>query len=721
MIMKPAGDLRAVTPQVRLQRRILTVKIGLLISFAVLAGRLVQIQVVQAGAYQELARRQYEAPMKLPAARGIILDRNGKVLVSNTVFASFAADPKEAGRERNDIAVTFAQVFNRPREVYLTRLRDQDKRFVWLERGVPPALSARIPVRDLQGIITIPEAERLYHYEQMAGQLLGHTGVDHSGLSGLELQYDRWLRGNDGYVIMQRDALRRTRLSPEYPRVEPVDGQNIYLTIDAEVQAIVEEELAKGVARTKAESGLAVMVDPATGAVLAMANFPSFYPARAALLSPAVQRNRVITDSFEPGSVFKVVTASAALETGAVRPEEKIFAENGRYFVPVPGRKPRKIDDTHRHGMLTFQEGMEQSSNIVMAKVATRVGTQTMFTTARAFGFGIETDLGLPGEISGNLKKPAQWSATTLHSLAMGYEVAVTPMQLVMAYAAVANGGWLMKPFVVRQVVNAQQDVLLETEQQQIRRVISDSTARVLTRFFEGVVERGTGTAARVPGLRIAGKTGTSKKVLNGQYVQGDYTASFVGFFPAEAPKYVCLVMLDNPRSGGYYGGLASAPIFKGIAEKVFAIADRTTGSQQHPAMAAGTNRRLAPDVVNVKVDVASALLESQGYKADVSGSGAVVLSQSPPPGTTVASGSTVTLRTDDRAISLPAGYTLVPELRGLSMRRAINRLTNHRLDVSVAGSGTVTGQNPAPGERVRQGTLISLRCAPRSAMATSL
>lgn len=721
MSMRPAGDPHVMPPQLRLQRRILTVKIGLLISFAVLAGRLVQIQVVQAGAYQEMARRQYEAPMKLPAARGIILDRNGKVLVSNTMFASFAADPKEAGRDRNDIAVTFAQVFHRPREVYLTRLRDQDKRFVWLERGVQPALSARIPVRDLQGVITVPEAERLYHYEQMAGQLLGHTGVDHSGLSGLELQYDRWLRGIDGYVIMQRDALRHTRLSPEYPRVEPEDGQNIFLTIDAEIQAIVEEELKKGVARSKAESGLAVMVDPATGAVLAMANFPSFNPARAALLDPAVQRNRVITDSFEPGSVFKVVTASAALETGAVRPGEKIFAENGTYWVSTGGRKRRKIEDTHRHGMLTFQEGMELSSNILMAKVATRVGAETMFTTARAFGFGIQTDLGLSGEVSGNLKKPAQWSATTLHSLAMGYEVAATPLQLVMAYATVANGGWLMKPFVVRQVVGAQQEVLLETAQQKIRRVITDSTAHVLTRFFEGVVERGTGTAARVAGLRIAGKTGTSKKVVNGQYLQGDYTASFVGFFPADAAKYVCLVMLDNPRSGGYYGGLASAPIFKGVAEKVYAMADRPTGSRQQPTAVAGANRRLAPDVVNLKVDVASALLESQGYRAEVSGNGAVVLSQSPPPGTTVASGGAVTLRTDDRAVSLPAGFTLVPELRGLSMRRAINRLTNHRLDVSVAGSGTVTGQNPAPGERVRQGTMISLRCAPRSAMATSL
>jgi cell division protein FtsI (penicillin-binding protein 3) len=500
-----------------------------------------------------------------------------------------------------------------------------------------------------------------------------------------------------------------------------MDGQNIFLTIDAEIQAIVEEELEKGVSRTKAESGLAVMVDPATGAILAMANFPSFYPARAALLDPAVQRNRVITDSFEPGSVFKVVTASAALETGAVRPGEKIFAENGTYIVPLPGRKSRKITDTHRHGMLTFQEGMEQSSNIVMAKVAARVGAQTMFTTARAFGFGIQTDLGLPGEIGGNLKKPAQWSATTLHSMAMGYEVAATPLQLVMAYAAVANGGWLMKPFVVRRVVNAQQEVLEETPQQQIRRVISDSTAHMLTRIFEGVIERGTGMAAKVAGLRVAGKTGTSKKVVNGQYLEGDYTASFVGFFPAEAPKYVCLVMLDNPRVGGYSGGLASAPIFKRVAEKVYAMADRTTGSQQRLTVVAGANRRLAPDVVNLKVDVASSLLESQGYKAEVSGNGAVVLSQSPPPGTTVASGGAVTLRTDDRAASLPAGYTLVPELRGLSMRRAINRLTNQRLDVSVSGSGTVTGQNPAPGERVRQETTIFLRCAPRSVMATNL
>ena len=246
MIAKPAGDPHAVPPQVRLQRRILTVKIVLLISFAVIAGRLVQIQAVQAGAYQEMARRQYEAPMKLPAARGIILDRNGKVLVSNTMFASFAADPKEAGRDRNDIAVTFAQVFNRPREVYLARLRDQDKRFVWLERGVPPhsqpvflfaICRASLRCRKPNGCITT---------NIWPDSCLGHTGVDHSGLSGLELQYDRWLRGSDGFVTMQRDALRRTRPSAEYPRMDPVDGQNILLTIDAEYRRSWKRNWQKG-------------------------------------------------------------------------------------------------------------------------------------------------------------------------------------------------------------------------------------------------------------------------------------------------------------------------------------------------------------------------------------------------------------------------------------------------------------------------------------------
>jgi len=706
-----------VRPHERMRRRILALKVGLIVFFLLLAARLVHIQILKAAEYREAARRQYESQVTLPAARGIIMDRNGKILVSNSMMVSFGADPKVAGSERNAIAVAMARVFRRPREFYLNAMRDVRKRFVWLERDVEPRVASRVPSADLRGLIVMQEPRRLYHYKQAAGQLIGVVGDEHHGLSGLELQYDRWLKGVDGNVTMQRDALRRTRPSVDYPRVEPIDGQNLVLTIDAEYQQVVEEELTTGVERTRAKSGLVVMVDPATGEILALAHVPSVDPNNTTTLDQATLRNRSLTDTFEPGSIFKVVTAAAALEKGVVRVEEKFYGEKGLYNVPMPGGRTRPVRDTHPLGNVTFREAVEQSSNIVMVKLSNRIGAETMYTMARAFGFGTRTGIALPGEVGGELKNPTEWSAPTLHSMAFGYEVAVTPLQIVMAYAAVANKGYLMKPYVVRHTLNAAQEVVTENTPEQIRRVMSEQTARTLTQLFEGVVDHGTAKLARVEGLRIAGKTGTARKAVNGRYVSSEYTASFVGFFPAEDPHIVCLVMLDLPGDGVYYGGLASAPIFKGIAEKIFTMAARFhTGPVQ---AIAGTTRRAVPDVLNLKVEDATAMLEAGGFSCDVDGDGTVVVSQSPAPGTVLAHETRVQLKTQNGVKSVSGGIALVPDTRGLTIRRALNSLSTQRLDAVIIGTGTVVGQSPKPGERVRQGASVTLRCEPRRTTAT--
>lgn len=703
-------------PHERMQKRILALKVGLIVFFLLLAARLVQIQVLNASKYQEFARRQYESQVTLPAARGIISDRNGKILVSNAIMVSFGADPKVAGSERNAIAVAMAKAFQRPRELYLNAMQDVRKRFVWLERDVEPRIASRVPAGDLRGLIVMHEPRRLYHYKRAAGQLIGVVGNEHNGLSGLELQYDRWLKGIDGHVTMQRDALRRTRPSVDYPRIEPVDGQNLVLTIDAEYQQVVEEELAKGVALTKATSGLVVMIDPATGEILSMAHYPPVDPNNTATLDQATLRNRSLTDTFEPGSIFKVVTASAALEKDVVGVEEKFYGEKGVYNVPMPKGRPRVVRDTHPLGNITFREAVEQSSNIVMVKVSNRIGAQTMYTTARAFGFGTRTGIALPGEVGGDLKNPTEWSALTLHSMAFGYEVAVTPLQIVMAYAAVANKGVLMKPYVVRHALNAAQEIISENKPEQIRRVISEQTAKTLTQVFEGVVDHGTAKLARVEGLRIAGKTGTARKVVNGRYGVTEYTASFVGFFPAEDPHIVCLVMLDLPGGGESYGGLASAPIFKGIAEKIFTMAARF---HDKPVQAiAHKTQRAVPDVLNLKVEDAVAMLEASGFEADVEGDGTVVVGQSPAPGSVVARDANVQLKIRNGVEKVSGGIALVPDIRGLTIRRAINSLATQRLDAVVIGTGTVIGQSPSPGERLRQGASVTLRCEPRRTTA---
>jgi cell division protein FtsI (penicillin-binding protein 3) len=562
------------------------------------------------------------------------------------------------------------------------------------------------------------EPQRLYHYDHVGGQLIGFTDVDNNGLSGVELQLNNQLSGTNGYVIMQRDGLGLKRPSVDYPRVEPVNGRNAELTLDIEYQAIAEEELRKGVERTGAESGLALIMDPSTGEILAMAHVPSVNPNEPSKYEQSAMRNRTITDMFEPGSVFKVVTAGAALEHNLVRPEQKFFGENGNYVVSLGHGKVRRITDMHKFGMLTLQEAMEQSSNVVMAKVSDLIGAELLYTTARDFGFGTKTGVDLPGEVGGRLAKPSEWSGTTLNTMAYGYEVGVTPLQIACAYAAVANKGVLMKPFVVRQILDENRQVMEETRPQVVRKVVSKATAQTLTRFFEGVVERGTGTAAKISGLRVAGKTGTSRRMVDGHYDPASHIASFVGFFPADAPKVVCLVMLDNPRDGGYTGGMVSAPIFRAIAQKIYATSGRFASLP--PAAIAGRAPVVIPDVTSLKVDAAKAMLASNGFEAVTEGNGELVLRQSPPAGVRQSRGSAVTLVTGGgQASVLPPGYVLVPDVRGLSIRRAMNRLSTLQLDVDIDGSGVVTSQSPAAGGQVRIGTRVALHCQSTLAVGT--
>jgi cell division protein FtsI (penicillin-binding protein 3) len=461
------------------------------------------------------------------------------------------------------------------------------------------------------------------------------------------------------------------------------------------------------------------MLDPATGEVLAMANHPSMNPNAVPGVDQELLRNRCVTDIVEPGSLFKLVTASAALEHGLVTPERKYFAENGTYILAVGAGRPQKITDTHPYGTLTFQEAVELSSNIVMAKVSRQIGAERLYTMARNYGFGTATGVDVPGEARGELKKPTQWSGTTLQSMSYGYEVAVTPLQVAAAYGALANNGVLMRPTVLKQVLDEQHQPLSTTQQQQVRRVVSPQTAQTIIRFMEGVVERGTAKSAFRAGLRLAGKTGTARKVVDGKYEGGAYVASFAGIFPADDPKVVCLVMLDRPAGGAYTGGAVSAPIVSAIAAKVTATSPRFL--RNAATVQVGKRRIAVPDVTTLKVGDALAILEEQGFDAVHTGPGEVVLRQSPIAGTTVTEGETVTLGTAPQGNGVPRGYAEVPNLDGLPARRAVNRLAALGLEAAVIGSGVVADQSPRPGRPVKAGARVTLRCVPRSLSTVNL
>jgi len=698
-----------------LSGRLFFLKFVLVVAFVAIAGRLVKIQILDGPKFQAVAKKQYEQKFILPAVRGNIYDRSGNILVSNTMFVSFAADPKIIGDNVDRVAQHFSKIFGKPVSHYAAKLRntEEGRRFVWLERRIRPDIARRLEVQKLEGVVVVNEPKRLYHYDDLAGALIGFTDIDNKGISGVELSCDDDLSGTSGSMTMQRDGLGRTRPSADYPTIAPIDGHHVSLTIDLSYQAIVEEELKKGVAANKADGGLAVMLNPKTGEILALSTYPGVNPNEVSKYDVRTARNRIVTDMFEPGSVFKIVTASAAYEHNLIPPEKRFNAENGIYKVALRGGKFRTITDSHKHDVLTFQEAMEQSSNIVMAKAGNIIGPENLYRQARDFGFGIPTGVDLAGEVRGRLKKPHQWSGTTLQTLAYGYEVAVTPLQIAAAYAAVANNGELMKPFVIAQVVDADGNRIREQLPQRIRQVVSNETASLLSKALEGVVEHGTAIEVRINGVRIAGKTGTARRIIDGKYEAGYYTASFVGFFPVEDPQVVCLVMMDNPRSRGYYGGSTSGPIFHAIAERVV----HTSWKFSRPsASLSGTEEKettTVPDVRNVQKAIAGKILEGRGLKGQMFGNGEVVVRQSPDPGAIAEKGDVIRLALNDEPVTDTKGLVAVPDVRKMTIRRAINRLVIDDFDVEVQGSGLVVYQYPPSGQKAMAGSKVRLVCEP--------
>lgn len=693
--------------------RFAVTKLVLIALFAIILGRLFQIQVLQSNEYREIAKRQYELQTELPASRGVVYDRNGNILISNSQFISFAVDPVILAENAHPLARKFSSVFGKPAGHYTQRIQ-AGRRFVWLERRVLPEYLEKINPKDWDGLIVIQEPTRLYHYGELARDVLGATNIDNVGISGIELQFDNRLRGKNGYMIMQRDGKMRSYPSIDYPRVEPVNGNSLVLTLDLSMQSIVEEELRRGIERNNAESGVAIMMNPKTGAILAMANYPSG------------TRNRAVTDMFEPGSVFKIVTASAALEHNIRTADDTFYAEGGVYRVQLPGNRVRIIRDTEKYEWLTLRQAMAYSSNIVMAKLSDEVGAERLYKTARDFGFGITTGIELPGEVRGELKRPVNWSGTTLHTMSFGYEVAVTPLQIAVAYSAIANGGIMMRPHIVERELDAHGRTVSETRPQQIRRVVGKATADTLLSFLEDVVRKGTARNAQLNGVRIAGKTGTARKFVDGRYSSADYTASFVGMFPVDDPQIVCVIMIDNPRHGGYYASGTSVPIFRNIAERII-----TTGllrvpppqpeffanMQQHIRRVGGdqivdeyTNPRV-PDVRHYPLSVAREIITRSGYRVQVTGDG-IVVSQEPSAGSRVEKSTPVKLvargPADDRE------NVLIPDLVGLSIRSALNRAAAEGLSLDISGHGVVIQQSIRPGQQVPRGTLLRLHCRPR-------
>ncbi len=535
----------------------------LLCGFGVVLFRLVTLQVLQAAELSVKADRQHQKTVSLEGARGTIVDRHGKVLAMNVEVPSVFGVPNTV-----DSPLTTARQLSpilHVRTDELERKLRQDRRFVWLARKLDPEQGRRLDRLSLDGIGVVMEGRRFYPKGPLLAHVLGFSGMDGEGLEGVEHRYEPYLHGEKRMMVLQRDALGHTVFPKGMTERSPTPGHSLRLTIDEVIQYIVERELEDAVGRARAKSGTMIVLDPKTGAVLAMAVSPRFDPNAVSALSPDRWRNRALTDAYEPGSTMKAMMAAAAIEERVVRPNTMVFGEHGRMTVANT-----VIHDHERLGWISFAQVIQKSSNIGAAKTGMALGEHRLYRYLQAFGFGQRTEIDLPGEGVGLVRDPKDWGRRSVASISIGQEIGVTPLQMVSAVAAIANDGVLMKPYVVSEIRDADNHILRQVPPQAKRRVISPETARSVTKILEGVVTDGTGTNAAIPGFRVAGKTGTAQKIdpRTGAYSASRFVASFTGYAPADNPQLAMIVVIDEPQ-GDTRGGAVAAPVFSRVGEQV--------------------------------------------------------------------------------------------------------------------------------------------------------
>jgi cell division protein FtsI (penicillin-binding protein 3) len=612
------------------------------------------LTVVQGEAMSRRAESQQVRRVWLQPERGRILDRHGEPLAYTMYNQSVVADPAQVVNPRKT-AATLAAALGLPRPVVERKLKSS-RRQVYIDNRVTPMLDRRIALASLPGISQTLELKRVYPLADAAAHVVGFIDHEEDGQAGIESELDDALRGDPGWATELRDGFGNSYLALGRRTKVARAGNDVMLTLDATLQDVAASELKAAAESLEAKSAALVAVDPRTGDVLAMVSWPAFDPSRVREADRVALRNRVVTDPYEPGSTFKLVAATAALAKGIMRPTTMIQCENGRFNFGG-----FTVTDHHPHGILTFKDCFAVSSNIAFAKVGRMCSTR-LYATARGYGFGSPTGIGLAGEGAGLLRPPSQWSGRTSATLAYGYEVMVTPLQMAMAYAAVANGGMLMRPQLVRRVTTPEGKVVFESRPQPVRRALDPATAATLRSFMREVMVTGTGKSANVDWMDIGGKTGTTEKLKDGAYSSAAHYASFVGIAPLEDPKLVCFILLDEPQ-GVTFGGSAAAPVFKRVLESFGRLPDSWLSPKYERLLVEETHDARVRSAVWAGARAANAAPARLAPRE-------------------------------------PEGDGL-PDLRGLPLRGALQMLAPYGIQVEVRGSGVVKEQEPAPGSAI--------------------
>ena len=638
--------------------RIIFVSLGFVLLWTGLSIRLVKIMAFDSSHYRKIGFKQSKTQEPLIATRGNIFDKNEVPLTKNIIHYSVGVHVENINN-KNEIATSLSEITGRDSYFYSNKLKNKKTGYQVLELKVSRKVGEKIE-KELPELKTKKSSRRFYPHANIASQIIGFTKHNDSGLVGIERHYEKFLAGTNGWVVKQKNVAGRkgSYHKTSFPIKKPVQGSNIQLTIDIEYQSILQEELQRRIDEAGAKGAMGILMNPQNGDILAMASLPDFNLNDPNGFPLENQKNKVVTDQFEPGSTYKIVAATAALLSEKIKLSDEFNCEEGK--VQIDGWT---ISDHEQFGVLTFPQIIANSSNVGVIKIAQKIGRDPIYNTSRSFGFGSYTGIGFPGESQGVLRKKSDWNHMSVASVSIGYEVAVTALQIASAYAAIANGGVLLKPQLVKQIIDEKGNVIYSPKPESIRKIAKPSVMHELKQILEKVVNEGTGTKADIEGWTIAGKTGTAIKYLEGSYSR-KYVSNFAGFFPSENPQVVGVVVLDEPNHGLHWGGYGAAPLFKRIAERIINLDD----SFKH-------------------------------YKNETVKSKSVLASKKdgiPPALSTI---STVKPYTD--------GYVIIPDVRGMSIKKAKKLLIKNRLKPKFSGSGKVVWQFPKPGSQKLPGSSL--------------
>jgi len=651
--------------------------------WTVLAFRFFHIQIYNGDELRKKSIKQSTTKKSIQAVRGSISDRNGYELASNITHYSFGIQPKAIENKENIIKV-FCLVTGKSKKFYEEKFENDS--FQYLERNL---LSEKVKnilqIKD-KGLIIEKQGYRTYPHKNIGSQIIGFTDTDNNGIEGIEKQYNKILSGTEGWIVLEKDAKQKTRKNRSLPQKPSIDGSNIKLTIDLQYQGILQDELNKRMKKSKAKGAMGVLIEPKSGKILAISSVPDFDPNQPAIYKSSTYRNRPITDQFEPGSTFKIVPAIAALNDKIVSSNEEFHCGDGSYFV---GK--HEIKDWKEFGLLTFAQIIANSSNVGTVKIAELVGRDRIYDFGRKLGFGRKTGISFPGEAKGVFKNTKKWSSISLAEISIGYEVAVTSLQLAMAYSALANNGFLMKPFLVEEISSASGKLIYKAKPKVIKKVASEEAVLQLTEMLEMVVSNGTGEKAGLPGWNVAGKTGTAKKYERGGYSSKNYIASFAGFFPSEDPQVAGVIILDEPKKGLVYGGENSAPVFGSIVKRIVQVDDNLVHYKKHKIN--DDNNKKEINQKNEFFNFQKKLANDINFKNN--------------PNILLTKGNIIDKNTSTQILN--EGYVRIPDLKGKSMRKVINILNDLKLKPKIEGSGIVYWQFPKPGQIVKEGIVCKV------------